>query len=75
MSAETALTGETDPLAPLTTDEIETAVAVLRQQQGLEAQHRFVRIDLVEPPKADVERWRPGDRLDRCALAVVFDRA
>jgi Cu2+-containing amine oxidase len=26
----------TDPLAPLTADEIETAVAVLRRQQGLE---------------------------------------
>ena len=65
----------TDPLAPLTGEEIETVVAVLRQAEGLGAQHRFVRIDLREPPKADVEKWQPGVPVDRCGLAVVFDRA
>jgi primary-amine oxidase len=64
-----------DPLAPLSAADIETVIAVLREQEGLEAHHRFVRVDLVEPDKADVERWRPGDRLDRRGLAVVFDRA
>src|SRR5437588_744425 len=65
----------TDPLAPLTGEELETVVAVLRQAEGLGAQHRFVRIDLREPPKADVEKWQPGVPVDRCGLAVVFDRA
>ena len=64
-----------DPLAPLSAAEIETVVAVAREGQGLEPHHRFVRIDLVEPAKADVAQWRAGDRLDRCGLAVVFDRA
>ena len=68
-------TATMDPLAPLTASELETVVTVLRKEQGLEAQHRVVRIDLLEPPKAAVRQWRPGDLLDRAALAVVFDRA
>src|SRR5690348_9174777 len=65
----------TDPLAPLTADEMETVVVVLRQQLALEPHDRFVRIDLIEPPKEAVRHWRPGDQLPRCGLAVIFDRA
>ncbi len=68
-------TAVTDPLSPLTAAEIGTIVAAIWEQQSFESHHRFVRIDLVEPPKSAVADWRSGDLVDRCALAVVFDRA
>jgi primary-amine oxidase len=65
----------TDPLAPLTAVEIETLVALLRDRHGLDVRHRFVRVDLLEPSKEVIAKWRPGDPVDRCGLAVLLDRS
>jgi primary-amine oxidase len=63
------------PLDSLTAEEFRRAAEVLRRDRGVGDSWRFASIELVEPPKATVRAWRPGDPVPRRALAVVFDRA
>jgi primary-amine oxidase len=66
-------TGKTSPIAhpldPLTAEEIERAVAVLRERKSLGEPWRFVSVALAEPGR------RPGDRLPRRAQLVLMDTA
>jgi primary-amine oxidase len=62
------------PLEPLTADEFRRAAATLRRERGVTDSWRFASIELVEPPKAAVRSWQPGDPVARSALAVLFDR-
>src|SRR3712207_3427819 len=65
-------------LEPLSVEEIETAVAILRAERGVDERYRFVQIALHEPPKADVlaaEQNGSEDALEREAHAILIDRA
>jgi primary-amine oxidase len=61
------------PLDPLSTHELHIGVEVLRRQQHLTGRRRLVSLELAEPAKEVVLRFRQGDSLERRARAVVFD--
>ena len=61
------------PLDPLTADEIEGAVAVLRAEQDLGERVRFEVVTLQEPPKHVVSGFRRGDAIQREAFVVLLD--
>lgn len=62
------------PLRPLTAEELETAVKVVRDKKKLSDSYRFVSIALHEPPKEDVLRWDGAEALEREAFLVIYDR-
>ena len=63
------------PLEPLDEDEYRRTVAILRHGERLGPSWRFAGIELLEPAKADVQSWRPGDRSPRTSVAVLWNRA
>jgi primary-amine oxidase len=63
------------PLEPLDEAEFRQTAAALRRDQSLEESWRFASIELLEPPKAEVKAWRPGDPIRRTAFAVLWNRA
>ena len=65
----------THPLEPLSDDEFRQTAAVLRRDRSVTESWRFASIELKEPPKASVRAWRRGDRVDRIAFAVLWNRA
>ncbi len=62
------------PLEPLDESEFRQVAAALRRDQSLSPSWRFASIELVEPPKAEVKAWTPGDPVRRTAFAVVWNR-
>lgn len=63
----------THPLEPLTPEEIQASVAILRQSRNLSRSVRFVSVTLHEPPKEDVLKFQPGDAFDRQAWMILLD--
>src|SRR5918993_3143910 len=61
------------PLAPLTLEEVQAAVRIVREERGLGPKHRFAGLTLNEPPKEQVLSYQPGDTFEREALAVILD--
>jgi len=61
------------PLDPLTGDEIERSVAILRSEQDLTGRIRFETVTLKEPPKEDVLRYIQGDPIIREAFLVILN--
>lgn len=68
------MTRATHPLDPLTTAEIDVALAAIRAREGDDPRLRFVSVELREPPKPAVLAWRPGDTLRREAALVLLRR-
>ena len=66
--------GTAHPLEPLTAEEIAAAVDVLRKDGRLEERHWFVRVDLHEPAKEQIQRHERGDPVEREAFMVVYDK-
>jgi primary-amine oxidase len=61
------------PLEPLTRGEISTVAAIVRgEMAALGKALRFEMIELLEPPKADVRAFRPGDAITRKARVNVY---
>ena len=63
------------PLDPLSADEIQRAVAILRKEQGLGDSWRFVTVTLAEPARETVATHVVGEPFERLASAVVLDTA
>jgi primary-amine oxidase len=63
------------PLDPLTADEIRLAARICRREGGVDERWRFASIELREPGKDTVLGYRPGDRFDREAIVVCWNRA
>src|SRR5215204_1628660 len=61
------------PLAPLTLEEVQAAVDVVREERHLGPKHRFAGLTLNEPPKDQVLAFKAGDTFEREALAVILD--
>jgi hypothetical protein len=64
-----------NPLDPLTADEIQTTFTVIEQVPESRARDVLPDVKLSEPPKADVLAWSPGQPFQRRAFANVFDRS
>src|SRR5215467_13593232 len=62
------------PLEPLGAEEFRRTAEVLRREQRVSDAWRFASIELVEPAKARMKAWTPGDHLPREARAVVWSR-
>jgi primary-amine oxidase len=75
MEAVATTSAVSHPLEPLSAEEVAAAAAVLKRDQGLSADARFVMISINEPPKAQVLSFGPSDRIDRQAKIVIRDRA
>lgn len=73
VSSKHPVPSDRHPLEPLTPQEIERAVAILRRDRQLSSAFRFVAISLVEPPKPVVLVYRPGDVVSRDAFAILLD--
>jgi Cu2+-containing amine oxidase len=68
--------GSAHPLDPLSAEEIDAAVAVLRDAGDADANTRFALVSLDEPDKPAVLAWRPGQPFPRKAFVVTRrDRA
>jgi primary-amine oxidase len=65
----------THPLDPLDEHEFRHTAAILRRDEELGESWRFAAIELLEPDKAAVKAWRPGDPIPRAAFAVLWNRA
>lgn len=61
----------THPLDPLTLEEIRLTTAILKREDRVDGDSRFVYISLEEPPKDQVYRWKPGGPLHRRAFVVL----
>jgi primary-amine oxidase len=62
------------PLDPLTADEFRLAAQICRRERGVDERWRFASIELREPGKEAVLGYRPGDRFDREAIVVCWNR-
>ncbi|MER7250413.1 primary-amine oxidase [Kribbella sp. NPDC000426] len=65
----------THPLEPLAEHEFRQTAAILRRDEELGGSWRFAGIELLEPDKAAVKAWQPGDAVPRAAFAVLWNRA
>ena len=75
ISEQAAAPYKQHPLDPLSAAELQDAVGILRREKYLGDTVRIASINLIEPPKAFVEIYRPGDSFERKALAVLLDRS
>jgi primary-amine oxidase len=62
------------PLEPLSPQEVQQAVRLLRSHGKVTPTTRFVSVSLHEPPKDLVHGWA-GQALPRQAFVVLFDNA
>ena len=70
---QSAPTKASHPLDPLTPQEIEAAVAILRAGQSLGARVRFESVELKEPPKESVLSRNGHEPPDREAFIILLD--
>jgi primary-amine oxidase len=62
------------PLDPLTKEELQTTVTVLKTAGRATPQSRFLWVGLNEPPKSEILAYAPGKAVRREAFAVVYER-
>ena len=63
------------PLDPLGLEEIKQVKQILLDEKKIDTTVRFYLINLQEPPKAEMLKYKPGDSFRRDAFAVLYDRA
>lgn len=61
------------PLDALTAEEIATGVTILRTEGLASDATRYPAFTLLEPPKAEVSAWSPGQDFSRRARATLFE--
>ncbi len=69
--AVSAVPAASHPLDALSSEEIETAVAVLREAGQVDSATRYALIDLDEPAKEAVLAWQPGQPFPRKAFVMA----
>ncbi|HWL11573.1 MAG TPA: primary-amine oxidase [Ureibacillus sp.] len=72
---EESITRVAHPLAPLTEEEIQKAVAILKAEKGINDQVRFPTVTLNEPKKEVVLNFKEGDAFDREVFFVLLDNS
>jgi primary-amine oxidase len=70
------VTTTTNPLSPLSAEEIRRTAEILRAERQIEERVRFVTVTLHEPPKGEVLAHTRGDgpAPERAAFVVLYDR-
>ena len=63
------------PLEPMSRDEVELAVSIVKEDQRTTLSSRFVSVTLNEPSKRAVLDYLPGDGIEREAFVVLLDNA
>ncbi len=63
------------PLEPLSADEVQQAVSLLKSAGKVTPTTRFVSVSLKEPAKEQVHSFTGSDRIPREAFVVLFDNA
>ena len=63
------------PLEPLSAEEIIAAVEIVRTEQHLGEQVRFISVNLQEPSKEVVLNFKPGDTPQREAFIILLDKS
>ena len=65
------------PLDPLTPQELQQAIEIVRKEKALTRDHLFVFTLLAEPSKVALKAWAKGHAqpIDRAARITVWDRA
>ena len=61
------------PLEPLTADEVQAAIALLKAQDTFNKKTRVISVMLKEPPKQAIYAWPETVAAPRQALAILFD--
>lgn len=64
---------EIHPLEPLTRQEAERAVAIIKADARFTRTSKFATLGIDEPPKATVLAWRPGMPVPRAVAAAIFE--
>lgn len=64
----------THPLDPLSESEISAAVSILRATPDFPRTALFSTVQLNEPPKSEVLRFKPGEAFRREAFVIILDR-
>lgn len=59
------------PLDPLSSDEYARTKDLLRAVGHVDESSRFTNLEILDPAKAAVLAWRPGDAISRSAFAIV----
>ena len=72
-TATLAIAAATNPLDPLTTDEVATTFRVIEAYANFPPGAHFPIVKLKEPPKSEVLAWSPGQPFRREAFANVYD--
>src|SRR6187402_3112775 len=62
------------PLNPLDTNEIKVARQILLDEGKIDTTYRFYLINLNEPPKAEMLKYKVGEPFRREAIVSVYDR-
>jgi primary-amine oxidase len=73
-AAITATTPATDPLDPLTADEILRTFTTIKSAKNLAPATFFPIVKLSEPSKSFMQSWSPGRPFPRKSFANIFDR-
>ncbi len=60
------------PMDPLSAQEYSTVIKILKEGNYVFEDSRYPLITLEEPTKADVVKWKPGNRLPRKAFVIVM---
>ena len=63
------------PLEPLTAEEIQAAVAMVRAARNVDNHWRFPVVTLREPPKAVVQAYQTGQEMPREVFLVLLDNS
>ncbi|HEX4891694.1 MAG TPA: primary-amine oxidase [Hyphomicrobiaceae bacterium] len=73
-SATASASSARHPLDPLDGSELARAAGILNEAFGRTEQLRFERIEVLEPEKAFLHTWKPGDAFERQARFAIFRR-
>lgn len=63
------------PLDPLSVQEMAEAISFLKRNRQLDVHYQFIIIQLHEPPKHVVQRFNPGDSIERQVFCVLLNNA
>ena len=74
VASTSAATAATNPLDPLTADEIQRTFLTIKAAKNLAPATFLPIVKLSEPPKSFMQGWTPGQPFPRKAFANVFDR-
>jgi primary-amine oxidase len=63
------------PLDPLSKEELEAVVATLKSKLDFGAQHLIAMVQVEEPPKSELAKFKSGKSIQRAARVTVLDKS